>query len=87
MEILDKLNFLMAHTYLMVDGKVVTVMDLWQEQQVKVPKSCVPNWKELKEYAFRTSKFKVEGEGVVIEYSDGCTYVMPLKEFAKDINE
>ena len=84
-EILSKLNFLMAHSYLQVNGKVVTVMDLWQEQQVKVPVATEPTWKELKEYAFRTSKFKVGDERVFIEYSDGCVHVMPLKEFAKDI--
>lgn len=78
-EILDKLNFLMAHIHLMVDDKVVTVMDLYQEIQVKEQKtelkSSKPSTQQLKEYAFKTGNFSINLEGnVEVKYINGKTY-------------
>lgn len=80
-ELLDKINYLMSKTYLMIDDKVVSVMDLYQQESNldRQPKSILQpteeQIKEVIEYAQKTKNFKIEGSCIVVEYKEGIYHI------------
>jgi len=83
-EIQTKLDFLMDHIHLQVDDKVVSVMDLWREENTPTQKQTKlnhPVGKELDnliDTAFKTGDYKIVHEHMIVQ-KGSALYEIPLR--------
>jgi len=89
-EILSRLQFTMAHLHLMIDEKVVTIEELYEDALQPViieetdPEKVNAVTDEIIQYAFKTLNFKVIGAEMVIT-KDNAIFKIPLAEVNKRI--
>ena len=75
-EVLNKVNFLLSHTYIMIDGKVENLMEMYNAQLIDKATNSVhkvidrKEIQSLKEYAFQTGNFSIEKDCVIVEKED-----------------